>query len=48
MPYGVYTYGNVDMGACSIQSALDLLEQKKQHIFNNIEKCDCIIGKGMG
>ena len=26
MPYGVYTYENVNMGACSIQSALDMLK----------------------
>ena len=25
MPYGVYTYENVEMGACSIQSALNIL-----------------------
>ena len=26
MPYNVYTYGNVTMGACSIKSALDILK----------------------
>ena len=26
MPYNVYTYANVTMGACSIQSALDILK----------------------
>ena len=24
MTYGVYTYENINMGACSIQSALDI------------------------
>ena len=28
MPYNVYTYGNVAMGACSIQSALDILKDE--------------------
>ena len=34
MPYGVYTYENVNMGACSIQSALDMLKDadKKTHV----------------
>ena len=32
MPYNVYTCGNVNMGACSIQSALDTLKNDdKQH-----------------
>ena len=26
MPYGVYTYENDSMGACSIQPALDILK----------------------
>ena len=26
MPYGVYTYEHVSLGACSIQSALDMLK----------------------
>ena len=36
MPYNVYTYENVTMGACSIQSALDILkdaDKKKETIF---------------
>ena len=34
MPYGVYTYETVSMGACSIQSALDLKDDDaKQTIF---------------
>ena len=28
MPYNVYTYENVSMGACPIQSALDVLKKK--------------------
>ena len=33
MPYNVYTYENVNMGACSIQSALDILkDDDKQHV----------------
>ena len=33
MPYNVYTYGNVNMGACSIQSSLDILNDgDKQHL----------------
>ena len=32
MPYNVYTYENVNLGACSIQSALDILkDDDKQH-----------------
>ena len=26
MPYNMYTYGNVNMDACSIQDALDVLK----------------------
>ena len=34
MPYNVYTYENVNMGACSIQSALYILkDDDKQHYF---------------
>ena len=36
MPYGVYTYENASLGACSIQYALDMLKDddaKKEHIF---------------
>ena len=34
MPYGVYTYENVNMGACSSQSALDILKDAdKQHFW---------------
>ena len=28
MPYNVYTYENVSMGACSIQDALDVLKKE--------------------
>jgi hypothetical protein len=48
MPYNIYTYENVSMGACSIQSALDILKDgDKQQFLDNLEKWDCIIGKGM-
>ena len=48
MPYGVYTYENVNMGACSIQSALDMLKDAgEQQFLDNIENWDCILGKGM-
>ena len=48
MPYNVYTYGNVIMGACSIQSALDILkDDDRQHVLDNFETWDCILGKGM-
>ena len=39
MPYGVYTYENVNMGACSIQSALDILKSdEKQQFLDNIKE----------
>ena len=48
MPYNVYTYQNVPMGACSIQSALGIItDDGKHHFSNNLEKWDCILGKGM-
>ena len=48
MPYNVYTYGNVNMGACSIQSALDIFkDDDKQQFLDNPETWDCILGKGM-
>ena len=48
MPYNGYTYENVNMGACSIQSALDILkDDDTQHLLDNLEKRDCILGKGM-
>ena len=48
MPYNVYNYENVNMGACSIQSALDILKDDgKQRFLDNLEKWDCILGKGM-
>ena len=48
MPYNVYTYEHVNMGACSIQSALDTLkDDDKQHFSDNLEKWGCILGKGM-
>ena len=48
MPYNVYTYGNVNMGACSIQSALYILkDDDKQQFLDNLEKWDCILCKGL-
>ena len=48
MPYDVYTYENVTMGACSIQSALDVLKDDgKEQLLNNLEQWNCILGKGM-
>ena len=48
MPQGVYTYENVDMGAASIQSALDILkDDDKQQFLDNLGKWDCILGNGM-
>ena len=49
MPYGVYTYGNVSMGACSIQSALAILkdDDAKQQFLDILGTWDCIIGKNM-
>ena len=48
MPYNVYTYENVNVGACSIQSALDILaDDHKQQSLDNLETWECILGKGM-
>ena len=48
MPYNVYTYENVTMGARSIQSALDIIkDDDKQRFLDNLENWDCILGKGM-
>ena len=39
MPYTVYTYGNVTMGACSTKSALDILKDAgKKQFLDNLEK----------
>ena len=36
------------MGACSIQDALDVLKKEdKLQFLDNLEKWDCILGKGM-
>ena len=48
MPYNVYTYGNVNIGACRIQSAFDKLkDDNEQQFSDNLEKWDCILGTGM-
>ena len=42
MPYKVYTYEDVTMGACSIKSALDILKDAdKNHFLDNLENWDC-------
>ena len=44
----VYTHQNVNMGACCIQDALDILKDgNKQQFLDNIEKWGCVLGKGM-
>ena len=48
MPYNIYTYDNVSMGAASIQSALDILsDADKQPFLDSFEKWNCILGNGM-
>ena len=48
MPYDVYTYENVTMGASSIQSALDILkDDDKPQLLDNLENWEYILGKGM-
>ena len=48
MPYNVYTYENVTMGACSIKSALDILkDDDKKQFLDNLENWVCILGEGM-
>ena len=48
MPYGIYTHQHVDMGACCVQGALDILkDDDAQQFLNNLEQWDCILGKGM-
>ena len=39
MPYGVYTYESFNMGAATIQSALDILKDDdgKQRFLDNLE-----------
>ena len=38
MPHGVYTHQNVDMGACCVQGALDIIlkDADKQPVLDNI------------
>ena len=42
MPYNVYTYENVSMGACSIQSALDILKDDDKQQFLDKEMGLCL------
>ena len=38
MPYGICTHQNVDMGACCVQDALDILKGgDNQQCLNNLE-----------
>ena len=47
IPYNVYTYENVTMGACSIQSASNILkDDDKKQFLDTLENCDCILGEG--
>ena len=48
MVYGVYTHQTVDMCACCVQDALDILKYYDEQPFsNNFEQWDCILDKGM-
>ena len=49
MPYEIYTYENVSMGACCIQDALDVPKKAddKNQFLDNIEQWDIVLGKGM-
>ena len=48
IPYNVYTYEHVTMGACSIQSALDIIkDEDKKRFLDNLENWGCILSKGM-
>ena len=48
MPYNVYTYENVTIGACSIKSALDIFKDAdEKHFLDNLGNWDCILGKGI-
>ena len=48
MPYNTYTYENVGMGAASIQSALDILnDPDKQQFLNDVGQCNCGIENRM-
>ena len=48
MPYSMYTYEHVSMGACCIQDAIDVLKKgDKQQLLDNTETWDCVLGKGM-
>ena len=47
-PYNIYTYEHVSMGAASIQSALDILnDSDKQPFLANLGKWNCVLGLGM-
>ena len=43
VPYCMCTYETVSMGACSIQSALDMLtHEANRQLFDNVEQWDCV------
>ena len=46
MPYNIYTYENIGMGAAPIQTAWDILsDSDKQQFLDNVEKWICSIDK---
>ena len=48
MPYSMYTYENVNVGACSIQDALDVLSKEdNQQFLDNLEQWNCNMDKQM-
>ena len=49
MPYEIYAYGNVSMGVCRMQDAIDVINttDDQQQFLDNIETWDCVSGKGM-
>ena len=48
VPYNVYTYENVTVGACRIQDALEISkDDDKQQFLDNLGNWGCIFGKGV-
>ena len=44
----IYTYGNVSKGVCSIQSALDILnDSEEQQFLDNITSWNCCLDNHM-
>ena len=48
-PYNVYNYENISMGACSIESALDILKDvdKQQLFVRQCQTCGCSMDNQM-